>query len=73
MALFSPIKMQISSYEFVWIFFPFAQIVENTGLRVLLTFIASVISAYAQNPPPLSLEQWWKPPPKHKNVEEVKS
>lgn len=56
MALFSPIKMQISSYECVD-FFPFAQIGENTGLRVLLTFIASVISAYAQNPPPLSLEQ----------------
>ena len=29
----------------------------------LLTFITKVISAYAQNPPPLSLEQWWKPPP----------
>lgn len=57
MALFSPIKMQNSSYEFMWIFFPFAQTVENTGLRVHLTFIASVISAYAQNPPPLSLEQ----------------
>lgn len=21
------------------------------------------MSAYAQKPPPLSLEQWWKPPP----------
>lgn len=34
---------------------PFAQRAEN--LRAVLTLMASVMSAYAQNPPPLSLEQ----------------
>lgn len=40
-----------------WNIFPFAQVVENILKMIFLTLIASVISAYAQNPPPLSLEQ----------------
>lgn len=33
-----------------------------------LTLMANEISAYAQNPPPLSPEQWWKPPPGEKST-----
>lgn len=57
----------------MWISPPFAQTAENSGFRVVLTLIASVMSAYAQNPPPLSLEQWWKPPPEQENGEGMKS
>lgn len=32
--------------------------------RTNAKWIQREMSAYAQNPPPFSAEQWWKPPPK---------
>lgn len=55
----------------MWISPPFAPTAGK--FRAVLTLMASVMSAYAQNPPPLSLEQWWKPPPGQENGQGVKS